>query len=71
MRGDASPKIVLPDSPLLIPVRQHPPCWMLSMLTSLVLPIAFAAIVLMTFVVLMVDLTVGNGRGQRDHSETL
>ena len=37
------------------------------MLTSLVLPIAFAAIVLMTFVVLMVDLTVGNGRGQRDH----
>lgn len=41
------------------------------MLTSLVLPIAFAAIVLMTFVVLMVDLTVGNGRGQRDHSETL
>jgi hypothetical protein len=37
------------------------------MLTSLVLPIAFAAIVLMTFVVLMVDLTVGNGRAQRDH----
>jgi hypothetical protein len=37
------------------------------MLTSVVLPIAFAAIVLMTFVVLMVDLTVGNGRTQRDH----
>jgi hypothetical protein len=42
------------------------------MLTSLVLPIAFAAIVLMTFVMLMVDLTVGNRRTQSDHRrETL
>jgi hypothetical protein len=37
---------------------------MLAM-TSTVLPLVFAGIVLLTFVLLMVDLTVGNRRGPR------